>query len=110
MLDFVINSVNMLEIETGSCDILGTEFTAILKEIFMIIQIAVPCLVIVLCTVDLAKAVIAQDDKNMQAALSNTVKRVCIGVAIFFVPILLDFLLKLAGFAIGTCDISDWRS
>lgn len=110
MLDFAINSVNILEIETGSCDILGTEFTAILKEIFMIIQIAVPCLVIALCTVDISKAVISQNDQARSSALSSTIKRVCIGVAIFFVPVLLNFLLKLAGFAIGTCDISDWRS
>lgn len=106
MLDFVINSVNMLEIETGSCDILGADFTAILKEIFMIIQIAVPCLVIVLCSVDMAKAVISQDDKAMKMSMSNAVKRVCVGVAIFFVPTLLDFLLKMAGFLTGTCDIS----
>lgn len=108
MLDFVINSVNMLAINFPSasdCSILGADFTQILNEVFMWIQIAVPCLVIVLCTVDLAKAVIAQDDKNMQAALSNTVKRVCIGVAIFFIPILLNFVLAVAGFASGICNI-----
>lgn len=108
MLDFVINSVNMLAISFPSasdCSILGTSFTQILNDVFMWVQISVPCLVIVLCTVDLVKAVIAQDDKNMQAALSNTVKRVCIGVAIFFVPTLLNFLLAMAGFASGTCSI-----
>lgn len=54
---------------------------------------------------DIAKGVIAQDDKATRAALSSAVKRVIIGVAIFFTPLLLDFTLKMAGFASGTCSI-----
>ena len=113
MLDFVINSVIMLASFTewvglptaSDCSVLGASFKSVLEDIFSWIQIAVPCLVIVLCSVDMAKAVISQDDKSMQSALSNSIKRVCVGVAIFFVPILVNFLLYLAGFASGTCSI-----
>lgn len=104
MIDFLVNNLNNLLI-TGDCSVLGTEFTKILKEVFTWIQIATPCLVLILCTVDMASAVIAQEEKNMQAALGRTVKRVMIGVAIFFVPLLLDMLLDLAGIATGTCGI-----
>lgn len=104
MMKFIINNLNELLI-TGSCSVLGTEFKSILNEVFGWIQIATPCLVILLCSVDFASAVISQEEKNMQAALSKVVKRVMIGVAIFFVPIIVDILLDLAGIATGTCGI-----
>ena len=104
MMKFIINNLNELLI-TGSCSVLGTEFKSILNEVFGWIQIATPCLVILLCSVDFASAVISQEEKNMQAALSKVVKRVLIGVAIFFVPIIVDILLDLAGIATGTCGI-----
>ena len=104
MMKFIINNLNELLI-TGSCSVLGTEFKSILNEVFGWIQIATPCLVILLCSVDFASAVISQEEKNMQAALSKVVKRVIIGVAIFFVPIIVDILLDLAGIATGTCGI-----
>ena len=104
MMKFIINNLNELLI-TGSCSVLGTEFKSILNEVFVWIQIATPCLVILLCSVDFASAVISQEEKNMQAALSKVVKRVMIGVAIFFVPIIVDILLDLAGIATGTCGI-----
>ena len=104
MMKFIINNLNELLI-TGSCSVLGTEFKSILNEVFGWIQIATPCLVILLCSVDFASSVISQEEKNMQAALSKVVKRVMIGVAIFFVPIIVDILLDLAGIATGTCGI-----
>lgn len=104
MIDFLINNLNNLLI-TGSCSVLGTEFHDILKEVFGWIQIAIPCLVLVLCSIDFASAVISQEQKDMQAALNRVVKRVMIGVAIFFVPTLIEFMLDLAGIASGVCGI-----
>lgn len=108
MIDFIINNLSILDLNLPSaadCSVLGTQFQSILDEVFGWIQLATPCLVLVLCSVDIAKGVIAQDDKATSAALSSAVKRVIIGVAIFFVPILLDFILMMAGFASGTCKI-----
>lgn len=104
MINFFMNNINGLLI-TGDCSVLGTDFTKILKEVFMWIQIATPCLVIILCTVDVVQAVIAQEEKSMKEAQRRIIKRVMIGVAIFFVPILLDILLDFAGLATGTCGI-----
>lgn len=101
MIDFVMNNILMLK----ECDILG-DFSDILKELFMIVKVSVPCLVLVLCSVDITRAVISQDDKGMKESLTRVVKRVSIGVCIFFVPILLEFLLKIAGNITGTCGIS----
>lgn len=100
MIDLMNNIFIMAE-----CKILG-DFSDILKEIFMVIKVSTPCLVLVLCSVDIAKAVISQDEKGMKEALSRVVKRVVIGVCIFFVPIIIEVLLNLAGNITGTCGIS----
>lgn len=101
MRNFIINNINILD----DCSILGTEFNNILQEIFTIIKIAVPILVIVLCSVDIARAVTAQDDKAVKEALSSSIKRIIIGVVVFFVPTLINVLLEFAGNISGTCGI-----
>lgn len=105
MIDFLVNNLNNLLI-TGDCyGVLGKELTELLEELFNWIQIIVPCLVLVLCSVDCASAVIAQDEKAIKETLNKIVKRVIIGVAIFFVPILLDILLDFADIVTGVCGI-----
>lgn len=110
MKNFIINNTNILWgfPTKGNCTILGQgkgSLSDILIEIYDVILIAVPILVIVLCTVDIAKAVIAQDEKDMKAAQAKAIKRLIIGVAIMFVPLLLDTILKLAGIGSGVCHI-----
>lgn len=106
MLDFLINNLYSLFAVSGNCTaVLGKELTELLKEVFEWVQIATPCLVLILCTVDCVSAVISQDEKGMQKALHNSVKRISIGVAVFFAPVLLGVLLDLAGIATGVCGI-----
>lgn len=104
MISMLLDSMNILVASTD-CSILGKEFTEILNEVFNWIQLIVPTLVIVLCSVDCANAVISQDEKAISGTTNKIIKRVVIGVAIFFVPMLLNILLKLAGIATGTCGI-----
>lgn len=106
MIDFIISNINILGILVEDCtSFIGEDFYAILKEVFTAIQIAVPCLVVVLCSVDMVQAVVSQDDKSMKNAQGKAIKRIIIGAAIFFVPLLLDILLDLSGLAIGTCSL-----
>lgn len=108
MINTILNSLNVLGIFTNitNCDsVLGDKLTSVLKEVYMAMQIAVPILVILLCSVDILKAVTAQNEKDMSAAGIRSVKRIIIGFAIFFIPILIDAILDLAGLASGTCHI-----
>ena len=104
MISMLLDSMNILVASTD-CSVLGEKFTEILNEVFNWIQLIVPTLVIVLCSVDFANAVISQDEKAISGTTNKIIKRVVIGVAIFFVPMLLNILLKLAGIATGTCGI-----
>ena len=89
----------------GCTEYIGTELYDILRDVYIIIRIAVPVLTTLLITVDFAKAVMAQEQNDMEKAKSNAIKRLIIGLAIFIVPDLLDIVLKLVGIASGTCGI-----
>lgn len=111
MIDFFMNNMNILEVfekiyENQNCkDILGADLQSLLNEIFTWIQIAVPCIVLVLCSVDMGQAVISQEEKSIKSAQSKCIKRLIIGVAVFFTPTLINILLLIAGAATGTCNI-----
>ena len=102
MINFIINNFNIL---AGDCSLLGAELTAILKNVFNWIMMAIPCLTVVLCSVDLSQAVISQDESSIKKAQSKCIKRIIIGAAIFFVPMLLNILLSYGGNIVGTCGI-----
>lgn len=109
MINFLVNNFNILALFkfSGDCkSYLGTGVVDILNEVFLWVKISVPAICIVLCTLDMAKATIAQDDKGMKVATSKVIKRLIIGVVIFFVPILLDTILVMVGLTSGTCGIS----
>ncbi len=89
----------------ADCSILGDDLTEILQEVFTIIRIAVPVLVVVLVSVDMLSAVTSGDEKSVKEAQSRAIKRIIIGVVIFFIPTLVNFILKMAGYVSGTCGI-----
>ena len=106
MIDFFMNNMNVLIFTKASeCSLLGVKFTQVLDKVFTWVQIAVPCLTLVLCSVDMAQAVISQEDRSIKSAQSKCIKRLIIGVAIFFIPIIINLLLNMAGFMAGTCEI-----
>ena len=109
MLTKFIYNTNILGIiinKSSACnDVLSADLQAVLKDVYTALMIIVPLLVIFMSTVDIFRAVVAQDEKDMTAARGRAIKRVIIGMATFFVPIILDIVLELAGIASGTCGI-----
>lgn len=68
----------------------------LINEILSYVKIIVPILLILLGTLDFAKAVIASKEDEMKKAQATFIKRVIAAVAVFFVPILIDFIMELA--------------
>lgn len=63
-----------------------------------IIKIVIPIFLVVLGMIDLAKAVIGNDEKVMKEAQSRLIKRVIYAVVIFFIVALVQFVFSaLAG-------------
>ena len=106
MLYTILDSINVLSFLTeGNCEVLGKDLSRILKDIYSWILIMVPVVVLALCTVDMAKAVMAQDENGMVTARQRAIKRIIAGVIVFFVPIVVDMLLDVIGISAGDCTL-----
>jgi len=85
-------SINL--VDAASCDALLTADAAdFISEVMTIITIAIPILLIVLCSADLVSIVISQDDGAVKKATSRIVKRFIAAAAFFFVPLLINLVL-----------------
>ena len=75
-----------------------TPIVKIIKNgVFPIVQIGIPILLIVFGTIDLGKAVISSDDKEVKQAQSRLIKRCIYAVAIFFITTLVSIIMSLVG-------------
>ncbi len=68
---------------------------AVLKGVFDIIKIGVPILLIIMGAIDLGKAVMASDDKEIKAATSKLIKRAIAAAAVFFAVTIVDVVMGL---------------
>ena len=65
------------------------------QGIFPIIQIGIPILLILMGSIDLGKAVMSSDDKEIKGATSKLIKRAIAAVAVFFVATIVSLLMGL---------------
>lgn len=89
MINAVIDNFNIL----AQCGPFSAEEFELVSFVYKGILFAAPALVLALCIVDMAKAVMAQDDGEIKKAQGRAVKRIIAGVAIFFVPLLINLFL-----------------
>ena len=75
-----------------------------------IIWIGVPILLIVLGSIDLGKAVIASDEKEVKAAQSRLIKRVIYAVLVFLVPQIVSLIMNVVAIGVGDEDTTSWAS
>lgn len=88
-------------------DLRDTETYKWIKDIFFLIQIIVPIMLLVLGSIDFIKAVAAQKDDDMKKTQSTFIKRLIIAVAIFLMPAILNLIFSFLTdtFNITTCGI-----
>lgn len=65
------------------------------RGIFPIIQIGIPILLILMGTIDLGKAVLSSDDKEIKGATGKLIKRAISAIAVFFVATIVSLLMGL---------------
>ena len=85
--------------------VLSGEFTDFLQNVFGLMKIAGPILVIITTTMDLIKAVASGGKDDLPKLGTKTVKRLIYAVLLFVIPSLLDWAFKLFGIY-GVCGIS----
>ncbi|MDE5587210.1 MAG: hypothetical protein K2I72_02430 [Bacilli bacterium] len=63
--------------------------------IFPIIQIGIPIILIVMGSIDLGKAVLSSDDKEIKGATGKLIKRAIAAVAVFFITTVVSLLMNM---------------
>lgn len=101
-------------IEEGSCGYLDPIVRFIKNGIMPIIQFGIPILLIVFGSIDLGKAVMSSDDKEIKGATGKLIKRIIAGIVVFFIPFLVNLVMSLIGKS-GTVEgntnwVSCWNS
>lgn len=76
-----------------NCNGLGPVVAIIKNGLFPIIYIGIPILLILFGTIDLGKAVMANDDKAIKTATSSLIKRAIAALAVFLVSMLVSLVL-----------------
>lgn len=69
-------------------------FLKVIDVLFTLVMITIPIILIVLGTVDMFKAITANDDKQIKEARGSLIKRVIYAVLIFLVPYVVRLVLQ----------------
>ncbi len=76
---------------------------------YQLIEIIIPILIILFGSIDLTKAVLNQDKDSMQKSIQSFIKRCIAGLAIYFLPVILETIFNLPGLPSSSdflCQIS----
>ena len=107
----LLNFMQLADVNVeDSCGGLTFLVSIIKKGIFPILQIGIPIILIVLGTIDLGKAVISSDEKEVKAAQSRLMKRCIYAVAVFFIVTIVQLLFGIIAKATseGTGQLGSW--
>ena len=85
-----------------SCAGIGPVVSLIKNGVFPIIQMGIPILLVLMGTIDLGKAVMSNDDKEIKGATGKLIKRAIAAVAVFFVVFLVNLVFGWIGTARNT--------
>lgn len=99
--NIMINYINIL----NECNVLGNNLISLLQVLFTIIKICIPILCVILISIDVVSMVISDNTKNGRDVLNKSIKRLVVGVVIFFIPTLVNLILNMSGYITGTCGI-----
>lgn len=80
-----------------------------LRNVLNIVQIFIPILLILFGTIDLGKAVISSDEKEIKAAQSRLIKRCIYAAAVFFVVLLVTVVMNIVASS-GESGTKKWKT
>ena len=81
----------------------------IIYRLVKIFQWGIPIVLIIYGTIDLGKAVIASDEKEIKAAQSRLIKRFIYAALVFLVVVLVEAFMNLVASG-GEGDTTSWKS
>ena len=90
--------MNLLETLVINCDtaLVKTIITGT-KVVFTLIQWGIPLVLIVLCTIDMFKAMASGDEKKTKEVQSVSIRRLIYAVVAFLIPFIIDLVFGFIG-------------
>lgn len=85
------------------------EVVKVVYQIIKILIIVIPIILILLGTIDLGKAVMASDEKEIKAAQSLLIKRLIYAAVIFFVPTVVGVVMNIVASGVDE-DTGGWKA
>ncbi len=86
------------EIQNTCESIFGPDFLAFLdSNIFSIVRIAIPVILILLTSFDFFKVIYSDDKDGMQKAWKNCYRRIIVAVLIYLIPMFITFVANIVG-------------
>lgn len=95
--------------DIDACGGLGPIVKVIRRGVFPLVQIGIPILLIIFGTIDLGKAVISSDEKEVKAAQGRLIKRFIYAAAVFFVVTLVTVVMNIVAQG-GEGDTTSWQA
>ena len=100
--------INMADINPD-CTLISSELIQLINKYLLWIRTLVPIAIIVLGTFDLLSAVVSGSEDNIKKSQSRFIKRIIMGLLIFLVPVIVNFILSTInnvwGSNYGTCGV-----
>lgn len=93
-----------------NCNGIGPVVAIIKNSVFPIIYIGIPILLILFGTIDLGKAVMANDDKAIKTATSSLIKRAIAALAVFLVSMLVTVVMGWLTSENGIAADTSWEN
>ncbi len=83
----------------------------VIVKVIKVFMVVIPILLILYGTIDLGKAVMASDEKEVKAAQGRLIKRFIYAALVFFVPMLVGVVMNVvAAGAEDNTDTTSWQS
>lgn len=82
-------------VNIASCEEELLTIISFVKALLRIVCIGIPIVLIAMGTVDLGKAVLASDEKEIKGATGKLIKRAISAVIIFFIPTIVSLVMGL---------------
>ncbi len=76
----------------------------VIGYVFWVLKILIPVVLIILGVVNLAQAVISNDEKAISKTAMSLIKKIAIGMVIFFIPLIVTSIFNLLGLFIDYKD------
>ena len=84
---------------TYVCGLFGKNTWPYIKNLYKLIKIIIPALIIVLGMIDFMKVLFSGEEKDMKTSGTKFLKRIIAGIVFILLPVLLEFLIGLFGFS-----------